>query len=117
MNARPLYEIGEQFRAEAERFRSWGQESCALLFDKAAAMADELVREWEMELLTLDEAAQESGYSYSALEKGIRAGRLENGGEEGRPRIRRRDLPAKPKRRAGIGIAELVLSSRENDDG
>ena len=95
MNAAPLYEIGEQFRAEAVRSRLWGQKSCALQFERCAAIADEVVRQWELELLTLDEAAQESGYSYSALEKGTRDGRIRNAGAKGSPRIHRRDLPCK----------------------
>jgi len=75
VNTAPLYRIGGRFRDEAARFRGYGQESCALQFERCAAMADEVVRQWECELLTLDEAAAESGYSYSALEKSIRAGR------------------------------------------
>ena len=69
------------------------------------------------EALTLEKAAAESGFSYSALEKLIRRGELPNLGQKGRPRVRRGDLPRKPTKpgpqAVGIpDIAEQVLSGR-----
>jgi hypothetical protein len=75
-------------------------------------------REHELEALTLDQAAAESGYTYSALEKMMRRGELQNVGKKGAPRVRRGDLPRKPRRRSrigerGDGIAALALAGRQ----
>ena len=50
--------------------------------------------EWQNEELTLHEASEESGFSYSRLQqlKDL------NVGTPGSPRIRRCDLPSKPRR-------------------
>jgi hypothetical protein len=54
------------------------------------------VAEGEAEILTLAEAAQESGYSGDHLRHLIADGTLDNAGRKGSPRIRRGDLPVKP---------------------
>jgi hypothetical protein len=61
----------------------------------------------KLELLTYAEAAEESGYSYSAIEKSVRNGDIPNYGSKGKPRVRRGDLPRKAAR--GEGIADRVL--------
>jgi len=72
------------------------------------------LNEWHTEELTLRQAAEESGFSYSRLQqmKGI------NIGTAGTPRIRRCDLPYKPRRsgpRFTTGqpdIADEILASK-----
>jgi hypothetical protein len=62
--------------------------------------ADELdtaITEWQLEALTLEQATRESGYSYGGLQRLVAEGKLENVGEEGSPRVRRADLPRKPR--------------------
>ena len=49
-----------------------------------------------LEELTLRDAAEESGYSYSAIQKMVANGELSNLGDKGSPRVRRGDLPRKP---------------------
>ena len=49
-----------------------------------------------LEELTLSDATEESGYSYSALQKMVASGELANLGDKGSPRVRRGDLPSKP---------------------
>lgn len=61
-----------------------------------------------LEALTLEAAERESGYGYSALQKMVADGRLENVGVKGRPRVRRCDLPKKGGT-SHVGIAEMVL--------
>ena len=64
-----------------------------------ASIAEEVQSESERfldEALTLAEAAEIAGYSYSRMEGLVRVGELPNAGEKGRPRVRRRDLPRKP---------------------
>ena len=71
------------------------------------------------ELLTIDQAAAESGYAYSSLQHLIADGVLPNAGRRGRPRVRRNDLErhrqeppdAEPKNassRAGDASVDLV---------
>jgi hypothetical protein len=83
-------------------------ESCAQDLEQA-------FREYELEALTLEEAALESGYSYSALQKQVAAGRLLNVGERMSPRVRRGDLPKKGRSAAAIedtarDLAAMILS-------
>ena len=52
----------------------------------------------EISTSTLEQAAVESGYSYSALQKMVADGELMNVGKKGAPRIRRGDLPKKAAR-------------------
>lgn len=47
------------------------------------------------ELLTVSQAARESGYSEQHLRALIAEGRVVNAGQKGRPRLRRGDLPHK----------------------
>jgi hypothetical protein len=64
----------------------------------------------EDELLTVSQAAAESGYSAQHIRALVYERTLPNAGRKGRPRIRRGDLPKKPPRRkvlagtvAGVG--------------
>ncbi len=106
MNTERLREPVCKWRSEAARFRELGLESQARQAECYADEMEQAITEWELEPLTLEQAVRESGYSYSKLEKDVRAGKLPNAGDTGSPRIRRRDLPAKgtPAR----GIASLV---------
>jgi hypothetical protein len=47
-------------------------------------------------LLTLDEAAKETGYTRNALEKQMQRGDVRNHGKPGNPRVRRGELGRKP---------------------
>ncbi len=75
------------------------------------AMADELearISEWLEERLTLDQAAQESGYTYNHLQTCVAEGKLPNAGQPGEPRVRRRDLPVKGGHRGAPSIADII---------
>ena len=72
-----------------------GQTELAALM---ASMTEEVQSESNRyldEALTLAEAAEISGYSYSSLQHRVRQGQLPDAGETGRPRVRRGDLPWK----------------------
>jgi hypothetical protein len=106
--------------AEAEILRRRGAGSLADVLESCARDFEAWLRERDLELLTLDEAVQESGYSYSSLEKSVRSGRLPNAGKPGRPRIRRCDLPRKVngaswdmQDKAGPDLAGAILRTRE----
>jgi hypothetical protein len=69
--------------------------AAAAAFERAAGeLEDAIVRERD-ELLSLPQAAIESGYSRDNLARQIRAGTLPNAGRRHAPRIRRGDLPRK----------------------
>jgi hypothetical protein len=92
-------ELVEKWRAEVTNLRN-------LYFDErvsriVARLADELnqaLESDEAELLTLEQAAGESGYSAEHLGRMVRTGRVANGGRAHAPRIRRADLPLKTSR-------------------
>lgn len=115
MNVRALEELAEGWREEASILRKRGVMSNA---ETLASCADELeagLREWEYEELTLEDAARESNYSYSRLQRLVADERLPNAGERGSPKVRRKDLPCRPSRREvtdGPRLAEKVISSR-----
>ena len=78
------------------------------------------------QLLTLVEAAEESGFSADHLGRLVRSGSLPNAGRPNAPRIRRRDLPRKPlpastsdaivrSDRRRIAASVLTLNERRQD--
>ncbi len=71
-----------------------------------------------LEELTLSDAAEESGYSYSAIQKMVASGELSNLGDKGNPRVLRGDLPRKAivptTRKSGEpDLAGMILGARE----
>lgn len=103
-----------RWRADAAVLRLRGAPGQADALESCAAELEAYEREKALEALTLEQAAGESGFSYSALEKMIRRGMLLNVGGKGSPRVRRGDLPKKPTRFSlqAVEIAEQVLSGR-----
>ena len=95
MNVRPLTSLALEWRDDAALLRRRGAPRQADALESAAEDLEERLRAWELEALTLDEAAAESGYSYSTLQHRVASGDLPNAGESGSPRIRRCDLPSK----------------------
>lgn len=92
-------EFSAKWIGEADAMRRRG-----VLAD-GASLLEEVLRDFDAvtrghgdQLLTLAEAARESGYSGEYLGALLRQGRLENAGRPYAPRIRRRDLPRKASR-------------------
>ncbi len=97
------------------------------LCDEVLADAEALFRSEEHDVLTLTEAAQESGYSAGHLGRLVRSGTIPNAGRPNAPKIRRADLPRKATglRRTGataklLGatpgqIARAVVTSKPGD--
>ena len=81
--------------AELKRYSSH-VDGAALL---AAVLSDveTLFRTEASEELTIGEAAKASGYSADHIARQLRRGALQNVGMRHRPRVRRGDLPLKPK--------------------
>ncbi len=100
MNIDRLRELAEGWRADAEVLRKRGATAQAEVLESCVADHELALNEWHTEELTLRQASEESGFSYSHLQqsKDIKLG------TSGSPRIRRCDLPYKP-RRSGPQLA------------
>jgi hypothetical protein len=98
-----LEALAASWRAEAAILRKRaGGPMAELLEGCADELAERLaVRATEAELLTLEEAAEESGYSYSGIHKLVTGGKLPNYGGPHRPRVRRGDVLRFAKRAKG----------------
>ena len=94
MSSSPDRLIG-QWRCEAETLRKLGATAQAVLLESCVDELEAAQQEQALEALTLNQATQESGYSYSALQKKVASGELPNMGTKNRPRVRRGDLPRK----------------------
>jgi hypothetical protein len=115
VNTGPLSDLAARWREEAARFRDLGLEQPAVMQEAHADELEERLREWSLEPLSLEEAAAESGFSYSKLQHDVRSERIPNAGRPGAPRIRRCDLPLKSKSPAAPtepDLAARVLGER-----
>lgn len=88
-------DLPAEWRAQAEGLREFGADAQAKALDRCANRLEEALRQEGDALLTLPEAAEESGYSSDHIGRLIREGRIPNAGRPGAPRIARRDLPLK----------------------
>ena len=108
--------LAELKAAWQERRTEWSRFGVQLSGEKIAAQVlaelEELERSQGEELLTLDDAAQESGYNADSLARMIRQGKIPNAGERRRPRIRRCDLPRRPGRATGRTTIPSPSNSR-----
>jgi len=89
-------ELAGIWRRHAEMLRRYGDDRGATVLEALAGQLEEAIQEQECEVLTLSQAADESGYSKRRLRELVAEGKLPNQGERGRPRILRGDLPVKP---------------------
>lgn len=104
--------LAERWLSIAEALDGALDERGANLFRLHAAELREAIREAGAEVLTLAQAATESGYSESRLRHLVAGGAIPQAGERGRPRIHRSDLPSKP-----LKVNEATTDvEREADD-
>ena len=96
MNTDALRALAVRWRAEAVMFRRYGEERLAIACETHADELEVAVGAQAIEALTLDQAAEIGGYSYSHLQHLLADGEIDNVGEKGSPRIRRCDVPRKP---------------------
>ena len=87
-----------RWRADAVLLRGYGAEPLAQAAERHAAELEAALRSSDAEVLTLQSAASESGYSPRRLREMVSAGTLPNLGKKGSPRFRRSDLPKKARR-------------------
>jgi hypothetical protein len=100
-----------EWRAQAEGLRQFGADAQAKAVDRCANHLEEAFRQTEAEQLTLQDAAEESGYSADHLGRLVREGKIPNAGRPSAPRISRRDLPIK----ASPRVASLPQHNRSSD--
>ena len=93
------------FKAIASDAREYmADERAAAIWERAAEMVEQSLRRSGLELLTLQQAAAESGYSRDHLRRLIDEGTIPNAsGAEGSRAILRKNLPKKP----GHGVAAV----------
>ena len=84
-----------RWRTDVATLRRRGAAAQGVLLESCADDLEAALREQALEALTLNEASQESGYSYSTLQKKVASGELPNMGSKNCPRVRRGDLPRK----------------------
>jgi len=92
----PVHSLAARWSSKAEELRRYGAEEAASTLEACAVELEDCQSRWEAELLTLEEAAAESGYSCDHLGRLLSGGVIPNAGEPYAPRIRRMDLPRKP---------------------
>ncbi len=102
--------LPEAWREKATEFRRFGAEDQAFTLEYCADDLEETWRIWQEEPITLEEAVEESGHTYSSIQKKVASGEIPNIGEPGAPRVRRADLPRKtPTRRFELESGEPDL--------
>lgn len=123
MSSAPLQELAREWREDAERFRTYGAEQLATACAKHADDLEAALAAREMTAVTLEEAAEMGGYSYSHLQHLVAEGKIENVGSKGEPRIRRADVPVKAghtrrteSRTKGEVLEEDVLELRRDQE-
>ena len=90
-------ELPSQWREAANEIRVHNAGSAAA-FELCAVQLEEGLKTAENDVLTLADAARESGYHADSLRHMVASGQLPNAGKRGSPRIRRGDLPRRAPR-------------------
>jgi len=95
--------LADLWRERATMLRRHGADASAMTLEAVAGELEASLRAAAETVLTLTEAARESGLSAERLRHLVAAGTIENAGHRGAPRIRRQDLPAKAGARRETG--------------
>lgn len=104
-----LTDLAAEWRADAERLRSYGADPQALTCERHADDLEARLTRWQNEELSLEEAAEEAGLAYDTVQKKVASGELPNRGEKYRPKVRRADLyPALQNREQPDVVMELL---------
>lgn len=103
-------DLPARWRAKAADLARYAPTVAAALEDAAAELERTLTAGAD-ELLTLGQAAAESGYSTDHLSRLMREGKVPNVGRPHAPRIRRADLPRKASRLPGPYPTPHVLGA------
>lgn len=118
-------ELALTWRRRAQEMRRFGALPNAASFEVAADELEAALRDENDQPLTLGQAAAESGYSEDHLGRELRLGRIPNAGKRHAPRIRRADLPRKPRHSSArpfgeydpVADARSLLADRLQSNG
>jgi hypothetical protein len=102
-----LLALHGRWRQQAALFRQHGHEATARAYELCSGELEAALQAAQNQLLDLQEAAVESGYSSDHLGRLVREGRIPNAGRRNAPKIRRADLPRRP---------EIVSRHNTQDD-
>lgn len=91
-----LEALAEAWRREAETLRANGVEAGAKICEKHAKELEAAGAAQQFDTVTLEEAEEIGGYSYSHLQHLVAEGKIPNAGREGAPRLYLQDVPRKP---------------------
>jgi hypothetical protein len=86
--------LPSRWRARATELERFSPAAAEAFRDAAAQLSEAL--EASEEAVTLAEASEIGGYSVDSLQRMVAAGRIENTGRKGKPRIRLAQVPTKP---------------------
>jgi len=108
-------ELVQDWKARARKLREWAAaEEAAKAWEAAATELESALAAHGQRRLSLQEAAEASGYSADHLGRLLREGRVPNAGRTHAPRIQASDLPLKPGvRRAGTDAGGAPRIPRE----
>jgi hypothetical protein len=107
-------ELSETWRTLAAQLRSLGGDAQARTLEFCADQLIDAMLHRADELLSLQRAADESGYSLDHLSRLLRDGKIPNAGRRAKPLIRRRDLPVKSSRRKAAPCASKGADYRSD---
>lgn len=88
----PAGSLAAQWRTEADHLRRRGADAFARLLESCAEDLEVALTQWELEQLTVPEAAAETGKSKSQIWRDVQQGRLAKVDAEGAIRVRRADV-------------------------
>lgn len=104
-------ELPRAWRERAEQVRRFAvDDRAAQLWEAAAEELERALQEAAGEVLNLQQAAAESGYTADYLGRLVREGKIPNAGRKHAPKIRRQDLPRKATRRREENDDVVVIS-------
>ena len=107
-----LAELIERWTLDAERARTLGCDNAATVLEVCTRELAAALDAYMLEPISLYQAADETGYSYSAIQKGVASGDIPNVGKKGSPKVRRCDLPKKAQPQPVSGLADVILLRR-----
>ena len=108
---KPFDELIAALREEADRYAETDAHvSGAKLCRRIAGEIESAEREWLWGTLTIQEAADETGRSYTTIWRKVKRGKLENVGTDEHPKVRRLDLYTEG-RPVGSTLVDKVLEN------
>jgi hypothetical protein len=110
--------LAREWREQAEALQRWGAVNQAKVLERCAQDLEERLSAAQEDVLTLQAASKESGYTAEHLGRLVREGSLPNAGRKHAPRIQRSSLPRRVARDAAQGYdpaadALSLLSQRQ----